>query len=101
MIDSKVGEVYLIGLRQEKKHKTKVIEISNKKNGILKVLNLRRSQYQDARYLLNARRGGDGKPFEALENLVFVFLVTKKWPEMNYATTKFKNVIKKFFFKYL
>lgn len=97
MIDSKVGEVYLIGLRQEKKHKTKIIEITNKKNGILKVLNLRRSEYKDARHLLNDRRGGDGKPFKALENLVFVFLVAKKWPEMNYAATKFKNVIKDLF----
>ena len=99
MIDSKVGEVYLIGLRKEKQHKTKVIEITNKKNGILKVLNLRRSQYQYARNLLNNRRG-DGKPFKALENLVFVFLIAKKWPEMNYAATKFKNVRKDPFFKY-
>jgi len=90
VLNSKLGEVYIIGLRKEKKRKTKLLELTSKKNGILRFKNLSKRQYLDPRSLMVER--DLGKNFKDLENVVFIFLVTKKWPESNYINIKFKKV---------
>lgn len=88
MLDSKIGEVYIIGIHKEnKKRETIFIEIAAKTNNI-KYINLENYDYQNARTLSSHRRSF-GK-LENMDDIKFVFLVTKKWPET--ILTNIKNV---------
>ena len=90
VLNSKVGEVYIVGMKNEKKKKTEIIEITSKNDGKIYYINLYERKYIDARQLLGRRN--EGTAFINIENMSFAFLVTKKWPDMT-TTTNFKNVI--------
>lgn len=96
-MNSKIGEVYILGIKNKKKEKiTQFIEITSKKNGKIRFINLKDRGYQDARVLLeeNAeRRTLWDTTLENIEDIHFVFFVSKKWPDINLENFKPKNVI--------
>lgn len=88
MLNSKIGEVYIIGIHKEnKKRQTIFIEIASKTNNI-KYIDLENHDYQNARTLSDHRRSFS--KLENMDDIKFVFLVTKKWPEN--ILTNLKNV---------
>lgn len=96
MVNSKIGEVYILGIKNKKKQKiTKFIEITSKKNGKIKCINLKDGRYVDARILLDEnleRRHWSDNTLENIEDIQFIFFVTKKWPDLNLDNLKPKNV---------
>lgn len=92
MVNSKIGEVYILGQRKGHKKQTKIIEISSKKDGEISFINLEEKTYINARELINLNAISKSSNLKEIENIRFVFLVAKKWPELNQNTLNFKNV---------
>ena len=93
MVNCRVGEVYIIGIQKGHKKKTKLIQVFTKKGGKIRYINMINSQYLDAREISSGERFHSFL-LKNLEDIRFVFWVTKKWPEINQNQNniKFLNV---------
>jgi len=94
VVNSRVGDVYILGIQKDQIKKTELIEVVKKKSGKIHYLNMINEQYVDARGISSGEQPIQGSALKDLEDIRFVFWVTKKWPEINQYqnNSKFKNV---------